>query len=131
MWEGFIAVFVTALVFTIFAFLTLQTDAEDPENVRPIYLFAFAIAAWFISIPLLIAPFSTTTYYPPTNVIQGNVITQYAAYNVTTTSSTPVGAMGFDSYTLFASAMISVLTLVLVIFILNRAKQLTLKAKGD
>ena len=59
MLEAFIAVFITALIFTLYSFLIIEEDLKR-KSERAIYVMLIVMVAWPVSLSLLQAPGTVT-----------------------------------------------------------------------
>lgn len=67
MLEAFIATFITAIIFTLYSFLTIEEDTKK-KSERQIYILLICIVSWPVSLGMLVAPVSSTLITTTTNV---------------------------------------------------------------
>ncbi len=131
--ELFIALFAAALVFSIFAFITIEQDLRD-KSTRPVFVLAITMITWFFSVLAFAVPYSTTTSYAAYNVTTYNSIVQdsanvmniqvYAKHNVTLSSPSPFPASAFYIYAPFALGMTTLFGFLTFLYWVNRGKLL-------
>ena len=115
--SAFYAVFITALVLTIFMFLVIEDDLKR-KSERVIYIMLLVIMAWPVSYSLLIAPSTITTYTltctATTGTALGSCPTPTQSIITQQETNTPLSAWAQGSYLLFVGGM-SLITILLFI----------------
>lgn len=140
MLEIFIPIFSLAVIFSIIALFKLEDDLQD-ESIRPFFTLGLAIASWFFSILAFYAPSSVSTTTQSYSYTIANVpaCTSTACNSITETISMPTTnqtisytapGLAFSIYTIFATSMIMIFALLLIVFILKRTEHLAKEAAG-
>jgi len=123
---AFVAVFAVAFTTMFLSFMTLEEDTEK-KSYRPAYLLAISLFAWLSTMGLLIAPAMSTVAYPTHNVTVSGVNTTYLAYNVITTTDTPLEGYALVEYGVFAGGI----SLIELIFLIQFMMKMAVKELGD
>jgi len=123
----FLAIFAVAFTFTFYGYHIIEEDTGKKSD-RPVYILLTALVAWLVTIGALVAPATSTVYYPAytvtTNTTTANVssssMAQYPAYSVTTDTEQPFPTWAFYIYLSFACGMALLEAVFFIMFLLNR-----------
>lgn len=96
----FILSIVIGIIFTIILIIVLGPDLKE-KSIRPVFIIAIAMAAWFVSLPALTTQATVRISSPTYNIITPSGTVSVPSANIISYLNQPISGVSYSTYVYF------------------------------